>query len=163
MSLSAKNKSSGDLKRLSSKFEDSKFPDSGRVDFARFESTIYPVIKGYSKLDAATHWSQITSILKGSVEAIVQGSHLTREQYLDEKLFPSQKCRLSQAERRDAYGFFLRYKIKQEEEKLWDDVDKANSFQTQKKQSFASCHSSKVKVKKDLEAPCEYSLLYCLF
>lgn len=140
--------------------EDPKFPNSGRVDFVRFESTIYPAVKGYTKLDAATHWNQITSMIKGSVEAIVQGNHVTREQYLDERIFSPQRCRLNQTERRDAYGFFLRYKMKLEEEKLWDDVDKANSLQSPS-QSFKR-HSGIVKVRQEDESS-QYSLFYCLF
>ena len=159
MSSSSKNLNSSSLRKLSSFSEDSKFPESGRVDFVRFETIIYPAIKGYSKLDASVHWSQIISILKGSVETIVQGKHLTREQYLDEKLFPQQRCRLTQAERRDVYGFFLRYKIKQDEEKLWDDADKALSIHPS---SFRRSSPS-IKVKSDHEAEPEPSLLYCLF
>lgn len=139
--------------------DEDRFPSRGRVDFERFEVTIFPNIKGHSHIEAVVHWKQINSIIKGSVEAILQGGDLTREQYLNENLFPKNRCSLDQKERRDVYGLYLRYKIVQTEEKLWDDVDKANSLQDLNKSDKKSPISKSINIK---TAP-NHSNFYCFF
>ena len=111
-------------------FEDT-YPERSKVDFKRFQN-IFLKIRENSYVDVKVHWEQIRTVLKGSVEAIVQGSSLTLEQYLNMNVFPYKRVKLTIEERKDVYAVFLRYKIVQHAEKLWDDVDKVNDLKIKK-------------------------------
>lgn len=110
---------------------DELYPEKSRIDFKRFQE-IFAKIKENSLVDAKVHWEQIRTVLKGSVEAIVQNNSLTLEQYLNMNVFPYKRVRLNAEERKDVYALFVRYKIVQSAEKLWDDVDKVNDLKVKR-------------------------------
>jgi len=108
---------------------DARYPSDSRVTFKRFQEIFLKIKeKTKSSLEVKVHWDQIRTILKGSVEAILQDNCLTLDQYLNEKIFPYKRVRLTVEERKDVYAVFQRYQAIQVVEKLWDDVDKVNEL-----------------------------------
>jgi superfamily I DNA/RNA helicase len=92
------------------------------VDFACFRDDIFPGIEGKSGLRDLVVWTQITSFLKGSVEAALAHRSLTLLEYL---AFAKDRVHLSKEQRADAYAMFERYQAVLMERKLWDDGDRA--------------------------------------
>lgn len=121
--------SDSDLGSDTFRSESDLFPPENRVTFLRFQLSIFPQIKGTTKLEPAVHWGQIKNFIKGSVEAILQRKDLTLDQYCNEKVFPAKRVRISADERRDVYALYERYKAFLMKDKLWDDVDKAEGVQ----------------------------------
>lgn len=119
-------KSPRKTRRLS--IDSEQFPEGSRIDFVRFEGSIYPAIRGNSKFNAQVHWNQIQSLIKGSVEAIMQSRPLSSEQYMNQKIFHSKRCSLNADERRDVYSVYTRYRQLQRRDHLWDDVDRVNNM-----------------------------------
>ena len=100
------------------------FTPARNLQFKHFLD-IFPEIKKDSELEPMIAWKQILSFIKGSKEAVAANRHLTQEEYLSEKSFPTELCRLSETQRTDAYNVYLRYERKREELGRWDDADRA--------------------------------------
>lgn len=111
------------------KSEEQLFPPDKRVTLLRFQGSIFPLIKGQTKLDSCVIWNQIKTNIKGSKEALLRHQDLTKDQYCDEKAFPFKRVRLTPDQKIDVYSVYLRYKAFMTREKMWDDVDKAIGIQ----------------------------------
>ena len=109
--------------------ESDLYPAENRITLIRFQLSIFPIIKGKSKLEASIHWGQIKNFIKGSVEALLQRKDLTLEQYCNEKVFHLKRVKITTEERLDVYAVYERYKALCAKEKFWDDVDKAEGVQ----------------------------------
>ena len=104
------------------------------VSFNKFQNDIW--IKLITKLNKrfvnsltlspSVVWTQIQSFLKGSIEVIIDNKFelLKEEQYLDMSIFPRDRCKLTQQQRKEAYILFETYQELLFEMKLWDDSDK---------------------------------------
>jgi len=77
-----------------------------------------------SGLDAVVVWTQIRSFIKGSLEAVMQHSPLSLEQYLDTTVFGFERCRLLVPQRKKAYAVYKQYSDMLEKEGQWDDTDR---------------------------------------
>jgi hypothetical protein len=82
------------------------FDPSMFVTYGRFRDELWPSIMGKTKLRAPVVWTQITSFLKGSVEACLAHQIL-------------------QDQRTDAYAIFERYEIERKKCGWWDDRDRS--------------------------------------
>lgn len=92
------------------------------MDYHRFKKTFPDLDVG---LDYLVIWTQIRSFIKGSIEAVVKGSPLSREEYLDEKVIGYRgRCRLSPEHRHRAYGVFEKYEAAMQASNMWDDCDR---------------------------------------
>lgn len=60
----------------------------------------------------------------GSVEAVLPGRPLTLSEYLDEKSFGKDRCRLPRELRRKAYQIYEQYEANLRSKGLWDDSDR---------------------------------------
>ena len=107
---------------------DRMFIPSRRVDFSRFRDNIYKDIRQESDLEPLVVWTQIRSFIKGSVEAVIQKSHLSLDQYKDVAVFGHDRCRLSLPQRQDAYVIYNRYENILKSRGLWDDGDRVLSL-----------------------------------
>ncbi len=74
-----------------------------KVDFVRFRDKVFSLLttKAARTLDALVVWTQIRSLLKGSMKAALEGGVLSLATYLDTSKFSSDRCRMlpSSAER----------------------------------------------------------------
>lgn len=115
------------------------FNDEKRVSAGKFKEEIWPKIKsGSTTIFPITLWTQIHTCLKGSVEVIMKEqvdeknnavfipifNHLKEEEYLDEVVFPFERCKLNLSQRGDVYELFKRYQDYLHKNDLWDDSDK---------------------------------------
>jgi hypothetical protein len=77
-------------------------------------------------LDALVVWTSIKSFIKGSIEAVVQGTALSREDYLSTEKIGSRRCRLSTEQRGKVYDIFEKYQSYMSRENMgrWDDCDR---------------------------------------
>jgi hypothetical protein len=101
------------------------FDPSMYVTFARFREELWPRIKGKTDLRAPVVWTQITSFLKGSVEACLAHQSLTLLEFMDTERFGKDRVRLSKDQRKDAFAIFERYEIERKKCGWWDDGDRS--------------------------------------
>jgi superfamily I DNA/RNA helicase len=97
------------------------------VTYQRFRTEIYPTLSrvGRVALDALVVWTQIRSFIKGSIEAVLAQRPLTLEEYLDTKVFGSERCRLNRDQRKEAYESYIRYQAFLDSEVgWWDEADR---------------------------------------
>ena len=128
------------IKQERNTIEPKVFEEKQRVSSTRFKQEIWPEIKPSNcSLVPTTVWTQIHSFLKGSVEVIVKRQidekhnveyvsnfkHLTLEEYLNEEVFPFERCRLTLPQRDEAHKLFSSYQQYLSDKNLWDDSDKA--------------------------------------
>jgi hypothetical protein len=77
-------------------------------------------------LDPLVVWTSIKSFIKGSIEAVIKGEPLSREDYLDNEKIGSRRCRLSPEQRDKVYDVFLKYQqyMNRGDRDRWDDCDR---------------------------------------
>lgn len=106
---------------------EAKWPRHRRVTYEYFASHTWAQIqapnKPASKLSPLVVWTQIQSHLKGSVEAVMGGSGLSLDQYLNVSDFNEKRCRIEEASRREVYSIYLRYESYLSSNGCWDDGD----------------------------------------
>lgn len=90
------------------------------LKFYEFRDNFYGTLTAQSKryrdsrgveiqMNALTAWTQIYSFIKGSVESVMAGRPLTREQYTDLNLIGKGRCKLDNEARNCAYTIFEKY------------------------------------------------------
>jgi superfamily I DNA/RNA helicase len=100
-------------------------PDK-HVDYPAFRAVFTDCEFGLDKLVV---WTQIKSFIKGSIEAVVKGAPLSREDYLNTEMIGSRRCRLSPEQREKAYSAYEQYdKYMKLNPGRWDDCDRVISI-----------------------------------
>ena len=126
---------------------DQNFPPSGRVDYNRFKTEIFPLIKrkvgwigggGISGcgeaagLDSLVLWTAMRSFIKGSIEAVHgldrtgnsvslrQGEAISLETFL---ALGEKRVRLTEGQQREAFQAFSAVCAIYKDQGLWDDAD----------------------------------------
>ena len=91
------------------------------VDFDQFKSVL-----DCGELDPLVVWTSIKSFIKGSIEAVMKGEALTREEYLDLEKIGSKRCRLSPEQREKVYDVYEKYEMymSREGKSRWDECDR---------------------------------------
>ena len=79
-------------------------------------------------LEPSVIWTQIRAFIKGSIEAVIKGSPISKEQYLDFNVFPIKRCRLSASQRELAYTIYEAYDKLLEDNGLWDDTQRVSNI-----------------------------------
>jgi hypothetical protein len=92
------------------------FLPSKKMDFSRFKRD---VCHRGSPLDALLLWTQIRSLIKGSIANLDRPR--SREEYMG---LGKNECRLTQEQRSSCYSVFETYERYMNECKLWDDCDR---------------------------------------
>jgi hypothetical protein len=92
------------------------FLPSKKMDFSRFKRD---VCQRGSPLDPLLLWTQIRSLIKGSIANLKR--RRSREEYMG---LGKNECRLTQEQRGSCYSVFETYEKYMNECKLWDDCDR---------------------------------------
>jgi hypothetical protein len=96
------------------------FLPSKKMDLSRFKKD---VCHQGSPLDALLLWTQIRSLIKGSIANLDRPR--SREEYMN---LGKNECRLTQEQRASCYSVFETYERYMNECKLWDDCDRMTSI-----------------------------------
>ena len=108
--------------------EPQEFPRDRFIDSHRFQLNIYPLIGEevvkVCGMKEIVVWTQICSFIKGSIEAILQNAPLSLEQYMDFKIFPTNRCRLNENQRKNVYKVYKSYEAIMKAGGLWDEADR---------------------------------------
>ncbi|GKY99210.1 hypothetical protein MPSEU_000876400 [Mayamaea pseudoterrestris] len=101
------------------------WPREKRICFPQFKDEFGSF--GCGELEPLDVWTNIISFIKGSIQAVMKGGPLSREEYLDTEQIGSRRCRLSMAQRAKVYDIFEKYQTYMNRESMlrWDDCDRA--------------------------------------
>jgi hypothetical protein len=98
------------------------YPQQSMVDCHKFVE-LFPHIRGKQcVLSPFIVWTHIKSFIKGSIEAVIQHSPLTLQQYTDVDVFSESRCRLPIALRRTVFAIFERYEDILIKQGMWDEA-----------------------------------------